>query len=133
VSEYHVHAAIAATYARARVPQSLNWPLILSLYDQLVAINASPVVILNRAVALGKVHGPEAALAVIAPLSRDRKLRHYHLLMAVRGHFLLELGRATEAADAFHAALECAGTEPERRFLERKIRQSRESGNRAIG
>src|SRR5207247_6545024 len=78
VSEYHVQAAIAATHARAIDPQSVDWPLILELYDQLLSINRSPVVALNRAVALARVRGPAEALAAVAPLERDPKLRHYH-------------------------------------------------------
>jgi RNA polymerase sigma-70 factor (ECF subfamily) len=121
VSEYHVQAAIAATHARALEPSSVDWPLILALYDQLLTINASPVVRLNRAVAVAKVRGPADALAEIAPLEGDPRLRHYHLLLAVRGQLLLELGRSPEAADAFRTALECACTEPERRFLLRRL------------
>jgi RNA polymerase sigma-70 factor (ECF subfamily) len=121
VSEYHVQAAIAATHARAIDPQSVDWPLILELYDQLLAINSSPIVALNRAVALAKVRGPAAALAVIAPLERDPKLRHYHLLLAVRGQLLLDLGRTREAAEAFSAAIARGCTEPERRLLQRRL------------
>ena len=75
--------------------------MILRLYDQLLAINASPVVALNRAVAVAKVHGAAAALRVIEPLESDPKLRDYYLRLAVRGHLLLELGRRAEAADCF--------------------------------
>ena len=121
VSEYHLQAAIAATHARTVDPQSIDWPTILGLYDQLLEISASPVVALNRAVAVAKVHGPAQALAALEPLEGDPKLRHYHLLMAVRGHLLVELGRRTEAAVCFRAALECPCSEPERRFLRRKL------------
>jgi RNA polymerase sigma-70 factor (ECF subfamily) len=117
VSEYHVQAAIAATHARAVDPQSRDWPMILDLYDQLLALNRSPVVALNRAVAVEKVRGPAEALAAIEPLESDPKLRDYYLLLAVRGHLLLELGRRTEAAACFRAALDCPCSEPERRFL----------------
>jgi RNA polymerase sigma-70 factor (ECF subfamily) len=91
------------------------------LYDQLLSLNQSPVVALNRAVAVAKVHGPAEALAAIDPLANDPKLRGYYLLLAVRGHLLLELGRVTEAAACFRAALECPCSEPERRFLRRKL------------
>ena len=121
VSEFHVQAAIAATHARAGDPQSLDWPVILHLYDQLLAINPSPVVTLNRAVAVATVRGPSEALASIERLERDPKLRDYYLLLAVRGHLLMELGRRAEAAACFHAALECPCSEPERRFLKRKL------------
>ncbi|PYR23954.1 MAG: RNA polymerase subunit sigma [Acidobacteria bacterium] len=121
VSEYHVQAAIAATHARAIDSRLVDWPLILELYDQLLSLNASPIVALNRAVAIAKVHGPADALAAVAPLDRDPKLRHYHLLLAVRGQLLLDLGRSHEAAAAFRTALTCACTEPERRLLTRRL------------
>ena len=121
VSEYHVQAAIAATHARAADPQSVDWPLILGLYDQLLSINGSPVIALNRTVAVAKVHGPARALAALQPLESDPKLRDYYLLLAVRGHLLLELSRGGEAAACFQAALECPCSEPERRFLRRKL------------
>ena len=121
VSEYHVQAAIAATHTRALEPTAVDWPLILRLYDQLLAINPSPIVALNRIVALAKVHGPEEALAALAPLEHDRKLRRYYLLLAVRGQLLLDVGRVDEAAKAFRAALACDCSAPERRFLQRKL------------
>lgn len=124
VSEYHLQAAIAATHARAPDPHSVDWPVILSLYDQLLALNSSPVVALNRAVALSKVQGAEQALVVIDRLDRDPKLGDYHLLMAVRGHLLEEVGRKGEAAACFRAALALPCSEPERRFLKRKLAES---------
>ena len=121
VSEYHAQAAIAATHARAGAARSTDWPVILRLYDQLMTINGSPVVALNRAVAVAKVRGPEEALAEIAALGDDPKLRDYYLLLAVRGHLLLELGRRAEAAGCFRSALACRCSAPERRFLQRKL------------
>ena len=121
VSEYHVQAAIAATHARAPDPESVDWPVILHLYDQLHALTRSPIVALNRAVALAKVRGAADALAAIETLERDPKLRHYHLLMAVQGQLLLDVGRREDAAGSFRRALECACSEPERRFLRRRL------------
>jgi RNA polymerase sigma-70 factor, ECF subfamily len=121
VSEYHVQAAIAATHARAQGPLSVDWPLILELYDQLLSLNPSPVVALNRAVAIAKVRGAAEALAAIEPIEHDPKLRHYHLLLAVRGQLLVDVGRASEGAECFRAALECACSEPERRLLVRRL------------
>ena len=124
VSEYHAQAAIAATHARAESLNDVDWPVILELYDQLLAISgASPVVALNRAVAVAKVHGPAEGLAAIAELSGNPQLRDYYLLLAVRGHLLLELDRREEAAACLRAALECRCSEPERRFLRRKLAQ----------
>jgi RNA polymerase sigma-70 factor (ECF subfamily) len=124
VSEYHVQAAIAATHARALHSDGADWKAILSLYDQLISIRNSPVVALNRAVALSKVYGPAQALAEIESLDHDSSLRDYHLLLAVRGEFLLELGRSSEAAECYRAALECRCSQPERRFLQRKLTQA---------
>lgn len=121
VSEYHAQAGIAATHARAGDAESIEWPLILEFYDQLLAMNPSPVAALNRAVAVAKVRGAEQALAEIENLAREPKLRDYYLLLAVRGHLLLELGRRDEAARDFNAALEMPCSEPERRFLRRKL------------
>lgn len=121
VSEYHAQAAIAATHARAVSAQSTDWPMILRLYDQLLSITGSAVVALNRAVAVAKVRGPAEGLAAIAPLENDVQLRDYYLFLALRGHLLSELGRAAEAAECFRTALECPCSEPERRFLKRKL------------
>jgi RNA polymerase sigma-70 factor, ECF subfamily len=121
VSEYHVQAAIAATHARADSMESIHWPMILELYDQLFAMNASPVIALNRAVAIAKVRGAEEALAAIAPFENDRKLRDYYLFLAVRGHLLMALERRAEAADCFRDALHRRCSDPERRFLQRKL------------
>ena len=121
VSEYHVQSAIAATHARATAEHSIDWPVILQLYDQLLSLNSSPIVALNRAVAVAKVHGPATALAAIEHLERDAKLRHYYLRLAVRGHLLFELSRSAEAAACFRSALECPCSDPERRFLKRKL------------
>ena len=77
--------------------------------------------VLNRAVVVSRVHGAEAGLAALGPLDNSRMLRHYHLLMSVRGQLLLDVGRRAEARAAFEAALACECSDPERRFLERKL------------
>jgi len=121
VSEYHVQAAIAATHARAIDPHTVDWPTILELYDQLLSLSTSPIVALNRAVVVARVQGPAEALEALAPVERDPRLRHYHLLLAVRAQLLQDLGRTTEAADALRAALACSCSEPERRLLQRRL------------
>ena len=124
VSDYHVQAAIAAVHARAERLALVDWPVILDLYDQLLAISGdSPVVALNRAVAVAKVHGPAEALAAIERLCENPQLHEYYLLLAVRGHLLLELDRREEAAACLREALACRCSEPERRFLRRKLAQ----------
>lgn len=127
ISEYHVQAAIAAVYTRADDLRSIDWLAILELYDQLLEISGfSPVVALNRAVAVAKVRGAAEALAEIETLRGNPQLRDYYLLLAVRGHLLEELGRPEEAARCWRAALECRSSEPERRFLRRKLASIKE-------
>lgn len=121
ISEWHVQAAIAATYASAASAVEIDWASILAHFDQLMEMTDSPVVALNRAVAVMKVHGAEASLAALAPLQEKNALRRYHLLPAVRGHVLVALGRLDEAKAAFAAALECDCTLPEKRFLQRQL------------
>lgn len=121
VSEYHVQAAIGATYARADNAQSVDWRTILQLYDQYLELNGSPVVALNRTVAIARVHGPGEALRALDQLAQNPKLRHYYLFLATRGHLLLDLDRRQEAAACFRSALERPCSEPERRFLRRKL------------
>ena len=121
VSEYHVQAAIAATYTRSSNLNAIDWKAILALYDQWTAMNSSPVVALNRSVAVARVHGPALALTEIEPLGDAPVLQNYHLYLAVRGHLLLELGRRPEAARCFRDALDCLCSDPERRFLARKL------------
>lgn len=124
MSAYHVQAAIAAVYAGAQRSTNINWPAILSLYDQLIEISPSPVVALNRAVAVSKVRGAQAALTVLRPLVEDRSLRNYYLLPAVQGRLLLDLGDREAAADCFRQALTRPCSEPEKRFLQRRLRES---------
>jgi RNA polymerase sigma-70 factor (ECF subfamily) len=123
VSEYHVQAAIGATHIRSGMAGAVEWATVLRLYDQLLAMSGSPVVALNRAVALAKVHGAEQALAAIDPLIANPALREYYLLLAARGHFLLQLERRDEAAECFRAALERRCSEPERRLLRKRLRE----------
>lgn len=117
VSQYHVQAAIAAVHAGGNA----NWAMILDLYDQLVLLEPSPVVALNRAVAVARVQGPAIALEAVEKLTNDPALRNYHLLPAVRGRLLLELGDRAAAADLFREAMARPCSEPERRFLARKL------------
>lgn len=121
VSEFHIQAAIAATYARAVESGVIDWPAILQCYDDLLALNPSPVIALNRAVAVARVYGPGAALPLVDAIDGDHALGEYYLLLALRGQLLLDLGRHGEAADALRDALDCVATEPERRFLSRKL------------
>lgn len=108
---YQVQAAIAATHARARSATETDWAGIEGLYLALERMQPSPVVTLNRAVAVAKLHGPEAALELIAPL--EQALSGYFHFFAARGHFLLQLGRNKEARTDFDRAIALANTPAE--------------------
>ncbi len=120
---YQVQAAIAATHARARTAAETDWAGIDALYAALERMQPSPVVTLNRAVATAKVQGPEAALAMIAPL--EERLSGYFHFFGARGAFLLQLGRKGEARQDFNRAIALANTPAEaahiRRHLDRHL------------
>jgi RNA polymerase sigma-70 factor (ECF subfamily) len=118
---YQLQAAIAACHASAPTPEATDWPQIAALYGELVKRLPSPVVELNRAVAVAMADGPEAGLALVTAMQEDPRLAGYHLLPATRGDLLRRLGRRTEAAEAFQRALELAPNEADRRFLARRI------------
>ncbi|HEX5201199.1 MAG TPA: RNA polymerase sigma factor [Actinoplanes sp.] len=120
---YALQAAIAAVHDEAATVATTDWPQIVALYDVLRTVAPSPLVELNRAVAVAMVDGPAAGLALLDGLTADRRLSGYHLLPAARGDLLGRLGRTAEAADAYRQALELAGNEPERAFLRRRLRE----------
>jgi RNA polymerase sigma factor (sigma-70 family) len=114
---YTLQAAIAACHARARSVEETDWPRILALYDGLAALTGSPVVELNRAVAVTMAFGPEAGLELIDSLADEPALRGYHLLPSVRGDILVRLGRLAEAREEFERAAELCDNAPERELL----------------
>jgi RNA polymerase sigma-70 factor (ECF subfamily) len=118
---YQVMAAIAAHHASARTPAETDWAEIASLYDRLVEMVPSPVVALNRAVAVAMSEGPRAGLALVEELERSGDLSDYHLLPATRADLLRRLGRNREAAVAYRRAIELASTDAERRYLIRRL------------
>lgn len=122
VSAYHVEAAIASCHAAAPSYADTDWETILARYDQLRALDDSPVVALNRAVALAKARGVDAGLEELASLSDRPSLRGYFWLPATRGLLLWTRGERGEAAACFRRALELGGSEPERRSMLRRIR-----------
>jgi RNA polymerase sigma factor (sigma-70 family) len=114
---YALQAAIAACHARARTPEDTDWERIAALYDALAEMAPSPVVEINRGVALAMAFGPEVGLAVIDAVGDDPWLSSYHLLPAARGDLLERLGRREEAAAEFTRAAELTRNERERRVL----------------
>jgi RNA polymerase sigma-70 factor, ECF subfamily len=118
---YALQAAIAAEHARAAAAGGTDWPRVLALFDRLVAVAASPVVELNRAVAVAMAEGPEPALELIDELEADGRLERYHLLPAARADLLRRLGRDPEAALAYRRAIELVDNPVERAFLEARL------------
>ncbi|MHA7620584.1 RNA polymerase sigma factor [Cellulosimicrobium cellulans] len=114
---YSLQAAIAACHARARTWAETDWDAIVALYDALASVAPSPVVELNRAVAVGFADGPAAALLVLDGVADDPRLARHHLYGAVRGDLLTRLGRHAEAADVLERAAALAPTRHERRLL----------------
>jgi RNA polymerase sigma-70 factor, ECF subfamily len=121
---YQVQAAIAACHATAPDAAATDWPEIVGLYEQLDRYLPSPVVKLNRAVAVAMADGPAAGLAIVEELERSGALENYRLLPATRADLLRRLGRNAEAATSYRQALEMAGTDAERRFLARRLEET---------
>jgi RNA polymerase sigma factor (sigma-70 family) len=120
---YALQAAIAACHARARRAEETDWPRIAALYDALALVTRSPVVELNRAVALSMAFGPAEGLAVVDRLAAEGSLPGYHLLPSVRGDLLAKLGRSAEARAEFERAAELTLNERERRLLLERARE----------
>jgi RNA polymerase sigma-70 factor, ECF subfamily len=124
---FALQAAIAALHCQARRAEDTDWPQIVQLYNLLQAVQPSPIVSLNRAVAVAMVEGPQPALALIDALAAAGGLDGYHLLHAVRADLLRRTGSWDEAAKNYTRALELATNQSERRFLERRLREVRSS------
>lgn len=123
---YTLQAALAACHARARTAEETDWARIATLYGILGQLSPSPVVELNRAVAVSMAFGPEAGLEIVDALTDDSTLRNYHLLPSVRGDLLVKLGRFIEARDEFERAAAMTRNEREREFL---LGRAREAGD----
>jgi RNA polymerase sigma-70 factor (ECF subfamily) len=124
---YQVQAAIAACHATAARAEATDWSEIALLYERLFALMPTPVVALNRAVAVGMADGPEAGLALVDALDATGALDGYHLLPATRADFLRRLGRHDAAAEAYRQALELVTSESERRYLARRLAETGQS------
>ncbi|MDP8957597.1 MAG: RNA polymerase sigma factor [Actinomycetota bacterium] len=122
---YGLQAAIAACHARARTPEETDWERIVALYDALAELTPSPVIELNRAVAVGMAFGPAAALELVDSLRSDPALRGYHHLPAVRGDLLMKLGRFDEAQAEFERAAGLTRNKRERQLLMERAAGSR--------
>jgi RNA polymerase sigma-70 factor (ECF subfamily) len=121
--EYHLQAGIAACHCTAEDNQSTDWPRILAHYDQWLAIHDSPVVALNRAVAVANVQGPEAGLRAIEAIRGRDQLDSYYLFHAVRGEFESQLDHRQMAAEHFRKALQLTELKSERSFLSERLRE----------
>ena len=120
---FAVQAAIAALHCQAARAEDTDWPQILQLYDLLERLEPSPVVSLNRAVAVAMVHGPQPALRLVDALASEGELDKYHLLHSARADLLRRMGSTSEAAEAYTRALALVTNDSERRFLERRLRE----------
>ena len=127
VTAYHLEAGIAASHCTAADVPSTDWARILSYYDQLLRIKPSPVVALNRAVAVSYLHGPQTALGTLATMQNRDRLESHHLLHAVIGELQLKLGDHRAAAESFRRALQLAQLAPEQSHLARMLARSEAS------
>lgn len=120
---YTIQAAIAMVHAEAPTTADTNWRQIVALYDALLRIEPSPIIELNRAVAVTMSDGPAAGLQIVDEILAHPGLEDYHLAHAARADFCRRLGRTAEAKQAYERALTLARQEPERRFLERRLKE----------
>src|SRR6202043_1065731 len=120
---FSLQAAIAAVHCKAVHPADTNWTEIVRLYDQLERVQPSPIVSLNRAVAVAMADGPGAGLAAMDAVAAANDLNDYHLLHAARADLLRRLGSLDEAAKSYTLALALVTNDNERRFLERRLRE----------
>lgn len=125
---YTLQAAIAAVHAEAADAASTDWPQIVGLYDVLQRVDPSPVVALNRAVALGMRDGPEAGIAAVDAAMASGELQHYHLAHAARADFLRRAGQLPQARQAYDTALGLAKQAQELRFLQRRLAECQPHG-----
>jgi RNA polymerase sigma-70 factor (ECF subfamily) len=118
---YTLQAAIASVHALADSVQNTQWELIVGYYDMLLSINPSPVVELNRAIAVGMHKGPKAGLAIIDRLMKNKKLNSYHVIYAAQADFCKKLRLIDKAIDAYQRAIELVRQEPEKRYLKKQL------------
>jgi RNA polymerase sigma-70 factor (ECF subfamily) len=122
VTEYHLQAAISACHSIAESYESTDWKQILSLYNAYSKLNRSPIVALNRAIAVSKVHGPKAGIDEINKINDLKALESYHLLYSVLGDLNLQLGNYEEALNNYQNALKLSKVKAEQSFYRRRIK-----------
>jgi len=132
VSTYHLQAAIAACHCAATNYESTDWRRILSLYDQLLELDDSPIIALNRSVAVANVYGPQAGIEAVEAIQNGEQLNSYYLLYAVLGEFEKQLNHFQAAIDNFRKALELTELASEQSFLWERLRDSEERGLRIV-
>jgi RNA polymerase sigma factor (sigma-70 family) len=123
LSEYHLQAGIAACHCAAKDYDSTDWPRILSLYDRLIEMDDSPVVALNRAVAIANVHGAKAGIEAVEAIQNREQLNSYYLLYVVLGEFEANLSNRQAAINYFRKSLELATIQSEQMFLSKKLQE----------
>jgi RNA polymerase sigma-70 factor (ECF subfamily) len=123
ISAYHIEASIAATHCLALDAAATDWPRVLHLYDQLLAITGSPVTAMNRAVAVARVNGAQAGLDALDRIERRYLLEGQHLYHAIRGAFAAELGDTSAALSHYHTAAKLATLPAEREFIARRLEE----------
>lgn len=121
LSEYHLQAGLASLYVTAPTVSAVDWAAVLWHYDRLLEISPSPVVELNRAVAISMIDGPAAGLTALEEIAQGETLRDYYLFASTKGDLLFRLGQQAKAALEFQRAIDAGCSEPERRFLLRRI------------
>jgi RNA polymerase sigma-70 factor (ECF subfamily) len=122
LTAYHIEAAIAAVHAGAARTEDTDWRTIISLYDVLMTLTPTPVVALNRAIAIAQVDGPERGLTEIQAIADRERLSTYPFYLATLGELELRRGQSARARTHFEAALQHARSPMERRFIEQRIR-----------
>jgi RNA polymerase sigma factor (sigma-70 family) len=123
VSEYHIEAAIAAVHACARSIEETDWREIVSLYDRLMKLSASPVIALNRAIAIGQLEGPARGLKELRAIQDVERFANYPFYPAALGEFELRRGRFGEASKHFQSAISLARSDAERRYLQKRLQR----------
>jgi RNA polymerase sigma-70 factor (ECF subfamily) len=121
LTAYHLEAGIAACHSLAPTYELTDWPQILRYYDQLIQINPSPVVILNRAVVLSMIEGPHVGIAELHGIQGQASMQEYFLFHATLADFYRRAGLSLDARNAYQRTIQFAGSDAERRFLVRKL------------